>query len=269
MKKKNLFRNTALAFAAFATMAVMESCSNSGSVISSGNLEYEQDELKPQPFTAIDIDAVADVYYTQNNGDKHQVQLDFSLFQDEETAQQFREKTKVVYRDGKVIVGMKGKINGSKSLKQGQRLRVLITSPDLVKVDNEGVGSFNANAINSDSFTLDNEGVGNVNIKSLLANKITIDNEGVGNVTIGKMQSDKLYIDNEGVGNVKIASYKGGDLTIDNEGVGNVEAHVDCTSIKATLEGVGSIKLSGTTRSLSKKKEGVGSLKTSDLKVVR
>ena len=118
-------------------------------------------------------------------------------------------------------------------------------------------------------FEIDNEGVGNVNVKNLLANKIEITNEGVGNVRIDNMQSDHVDIDNEGVGNVQIALFKGGHLDIDNEGVGKVDAHVDCQSVKATLEGVGNIKLSGVTRQLIKEKDGVGSFKTGDLKVLR
>ncbi len=129
----------------------------------------------------------------------------------------------------------------------------------------EGVGSFNANAINSDVFEIDNEEVGNVNVKNLLANKIEITNEGVGNVRIDNMQSDHVDIDNEGVGNVQIALFKGGHLDIDNEGVGKVDAHVDCQSVKATLEGVGNIKLSGVTRQLIKEKDGVGSLEDRQL----
>ena len=34
-----------------------------------GGLDYVQDDLREKPFKAIDVDVVASVYYTQNNGE--------------------------------------------------------------------------------------------------------------------------------------------------------------------------------------------------------
>lgn len=242
---------------------------NSGNTVLNGDLKFTQADLVVKPFTEIEVETVADVYYTQTNGDQQDVRLDFSKISDPKFKKQLMENVKVVYRENKMIVGLASRVKGISKMKNNECLRVYVTSPDLVKVSLEGVGSFNANAINSDVFEIDNEGVGNVNIKSLLANKVEITNEGVGGVRIDNMQSDHADIDNEGVGNVKIAQLKGGHLDIDNEGVGSVEAHVDCQSVKATLEGVGNIKLSGVTRQLIKEKDGVGSFKTSDLKVLK
>lgn len=252
-------------------LVLVNSCafSNGGErTMLNGNLRYSQEELQAKPFTEIDIETVADVYYTQNNSDKQEVRLDFSAMTDSKLKEQFKEKAKVVYRDGKVIIGLNSSVKGSSGIKKNARLRVYITSPDLVKVTMEGVGSFNSDAINSDVFEVDNEGVGNVNIKKLLSNKIEITNEGVGSVNLGDVQSDRMSVDNEGVGGIYINQFKGGVLDIDNEGVGKVEACVDCQKVSATLEGVGSIKLSGVTRKFNKTKEGVGSFKTSDLKVL-
>lgn len=242
---------------------------NSGNTVLNGDLKFTQADLSVKPFMEIEIETVADVYYTQTNGDQQDVRLDFSKISDPKFKKQLMENVKVVYRENKMIIGLASRVKGISKLKNNERLRVYVTSPDLVKVSLEGVGSFNANAINSHVFEIDNEGVGNVNVKNLLANKIEITNEGVGNVRIDNMQSDHVDIDNEGVGNVQIALFKGGHLDIDNEGVGKVDAHVDCQSVKATLEGVGNIKLSGVTRQLIKEKDGVGSFKTGDLKVLR
>ena len=270
MKRAN-FRFSCLSMVVAATMmiALLTSCHNGENVVTNGNLEYQAGDLTPKAFTEVELDAVADVYYTQNNGDKHEVRLDFSQIKDENAAKQFKEKTKVVYRDGKVIIGISGKIVGANGLDKGKRLRVYVTSPDLLKITVEGVGSFNADAINSDTLDIDNEGVGSVYVKKLLVNRLNVDNKGVGSIVLGQLQADKVDIDNEGVGNVKIVSFKGGKMIIDNEGVGNVEAYVDCESVNATLEGVGSIQLSGVTRHFYKDKDGVGSFKISDLKVTK
>lgn len=252
--KKNMRR--ILAFAAMAmgmmgTVAVVGACSSgmaNSSVSINSTVDFSQSDLVQKSFTKIEVETVADVYYTQNNGSKESVRFDFSQIKDAKLRQQYQEKTVAIYRDGKVIIGLKKNISGSKQLDQDSRLRVYITSPDLVKVTMEGVGYFHSDAINSDTFTIDNEGVGDIDIKSLLANKVTIDNEGVGSVTV--------------------ANLKGDFLKIDNEGVGKVKAHVDCQSVQAILEGVGSIHLSGVTRQFSKQKEGVGSIHVSDLKVL-
>lgn len=270
--KMQIGRMFALVAISVTTVGMMSACSSGmagGTNIVGGTVDFSQGDLTEKPFTKIEVETVADVYYTQNNGDKQGVRFDYSQIKDERTRRQFQEKVVAVYREGKLVIGLKGMVMGSNSLNKGQRLRVYITSPDLVKATLEGVGSFNADAINSDVFDINNEGVGNVTIKNLLANKVGIDNEGVGSVSIGSLQSDNVSVGNEGVGNVNIAQFKGGQLMIDNEGVGKVEAHVDCQSIHATLEGVGNIRLSGVTHHFTKTKEGIGSFKDSDLKVLK
>ncbi len=258
-----------LAALAAMIIAVCGACSFNSSGDINGSMKYSEEDLKPKAFKAINVDVVADVYYTQNNGDKHDVQLDFSDIKDERLVQEMKEKVKVAYRDGGVEIGVAGRISGVSNMNEGKRLKVYITSPDLVKIDLEGVGAFHADAINSDRFDIDNEGVGSIYIKQLLANTVTVDNEGVGSVNITNMTGDKLDIDNEGVGSVKVGYYKGGTLKINNEGVGSVTAKVDCQSIDATLDGVGGVTLSGTTRSYNKRKDGVGGYHDNGLKVLK
>ena len=252
-----------------ATMVLSSSCScsmNSGSI--GGELSYKDSELAVKPFSKIEVETIADVFYTQNDGDKQSVQFDFSKIKDADLQKKFKENMVAIYREGKVIIGLKHKIMGITNLKQGERVRVMITSPDLVKVTLEGVGTFQTDAINSDVFGVDNEGVGNITIEKMLVNNLTVDNEGVGNVKIGELQADQVSIDNEGVGNVTIDQFKGGKMDIDNDGVGNVKVQVDCQTIKATLEGVGGIKLSGVTRRLTQVRDGVGKINISELKVL-
>lgn len=249
-----------------AAAATMTSCSMGGNYSMNGDLKYSQQDLQPKAFKAIDVNVVADVYYTQNDGDKHDVKLDFSAIQSDRDRELLKEKVKVVYRDGGVEIGLTGNVKNMKGMAEGKRLKIYITSPDLVKVDMEGVGSFNGGDINSDQLELDNEGVGSMHFKSILANKISITNEGVGSVTVDKVTGDDFSIDNEGVGKVNIGFFKGGKLDIDNEGVGKVSAKVDCLSVKAALEGVGGITLSGKTQFYKKEKDGVGHFSDDDLK---
>lgn len=275
--------------AMFLAAAGLTACSfdSTGSTVK-GDLNYVQDDLRQKPFKAIDVEAVADVYYTQNDGDKCDVRLDYSAIKDAKFLQQMKEKLKVVYRNDEVVIGYNGRLTVPASCNsENKRLKIYITSPDLLKVTQEGTGSFHAKTINSDRFAIDNEGVGSVYIGKILANKVTVDNEGVGSVNIDDVAGDNMTVDNEGVGSVKITNvsmgslkvdnegvgsvnlgfFKGGSLNILNEGVGSVKAKVDCQSVHATSEGVGGINLSGVTRQYSKKKDGIGGISDNGLTV--
>lgn len=291
MKTMSIWVASATLF--LASMGI-SSCSMSSTTTSEmkGNLEFTQEDLREKPFKAIDVDVLASVYYTQNDGDEFSVRLDYSAVNaaDAEFAQKLKEKIKVVYRDGEVKIGLTGKVkvpaicNSEKN-----RLKIYITSPDLVKITQEGVGAFYAKSINSDRLEIDNEGVGSVSINKILANRLDVTNEGVGSVSIDHAKGDVMKIDNEGVGSVKVGDvamgdlkvdnegvgsvtldfFKGGNLKINNEGVGKVSAKVDCQVLNVDLDGVGGVHLSGVTGKYTRHKDGVGSISDGKLKVGR
>ena len=249
-------------------LASMGICSCSmGSTTSSemrGSLEFTQDDLREKPFKAIDVDMVASVYYTQNDGDECSVRLDYSAIKDAEFVQKLKEKIKVVYRDGEVKIGLTGRLKvPAMCNSEKNRLKIYITSPDLVKITQEGVGAFYAKSINSDRLEIDNEGVGSVSINKILANKLDVTNEGVGSVM------GDLKVDNEGVGSVTLDFFKGGNLKINNDGVGKVSAKVDCQVLNVDLDGVGGVHLSGVAGKYTRHKDGVGSISDGGLKVGR
>ena len=55
---------------------------NSGNTVLNGDLKFTQADLSVKPFMKIEIETVADVYYTQTNGDQQDVRLDFSKISD-------------------------------------------------------------------------------------------------------------------------------------------------------------------------------------------
>lgn len=277
--------------AMFLAAAGLSACSfdSTGSTVK-GDLSYVQDDLRQKPFKAIDVEAVADVYYTQNDGDKCDVRLDYSAIKDAKFLQQMKEKLKVVYRNDEVVIGYNGRLTVPASCNsENKRLKIYITSPDLVKITQEGVGAFYAKSVNSDRLEIDNEGVGSVSINQILANKLDVTNEGVGSVSIDHAKGDVMKIDNEGVGSVKVGNvamsdlkvdnegvgsvtldfFKGGNLKINNDGVGKVSAKVDCQVLNVDLDGVGGVHLSGVTGKYTRHKDGVGSISDGNLKVGR
>ena len=268
MKKFGILAVTAALF--FAPMGLSSCSMGSSASEMRGNLNFTQDDLSEKPFKAIDVDVIADVYYTQNDGNECSVKMDYSAIKDQEFVKKLKDKLKVVYRDGEVKIGLNGRLNVPSSYNNdNKRLKIYITSPDLVKITREGVGSFHAKTINSDRLEIDNEGVGSVKIGKILANKLEITNEGVGSVKISKIEMGSLKLDNEGVGSVNLDMFKGGNLIIKNEGVGSVKAKVDCQSVNATSEGVGGVNLSGVTRQYNKRKGGIGGISDGGLTVIK
>lgn len=228
-----------------------------------GDDHYTAQDLKEKPFNKVYSEAVADVYYSQNDGDKYNVRVDYSEIKDHDLREELQKSMRIAYKDETVIVAQVGKIKNKNNGKQ--KIKVYITSPDIIKISNEGVGNFYSEKINSDELQLVNEGVGSMRFTNLLVNKLTIENDGVGSVSFQKVNADTVIVDNDGVGGATLKDVTASQVVINNDGVGSVSAHVNCNTLKASLDGVGSIKLSGVTRSLTKDRDGVGSIKTSDL----
>ena len=69
MKRMSIWVASAALF--LASMGIC-SCSMGSTTTSEmrGSLEFTQDDLREKPFKAIDVDVVASVYYTQNDGDE-------------------------------------------------------------------------------------------------------------------------------------------------------------------------------------------------------
>ena len=104
MKKFGIW---AVATALFFAPMGLSSCSMGSSASEmKGSLNFTQDDLTEKPFKAIDVDVIADVYYTQNDGNECSVKMDYSAIKDQEFVKKLKEKLKVVYRDGEVKIGL-------------------------------------------------------------------------------------------------------------------------------------------------------------------
>ena len=267
---KNLKRKLGVGAMLLLLLPMVYACNmTSNGSVADGKMDYTSEELKPKAFNKIDIDIIADVYYVQNDSDQCEVRFDYSSLNDSELIENIKKVVKVVYRDNGIKIGLNGRLKGVSKMQNGHRLKIYVTSPDMINVDMVGVGCFYSESINSDEIKFCNEGIGSIKVKKLLANKCEINNEGVGNVHVEEMKGDTLDIDNIGVGSVTIKKHQGDKVYIDNEGVGKVDIHVDCNYVKAVAEGVGNIHLSGVARQLDEQRDGVGFVKKKDFKILR
>ena len=180
--------------------------SMSNGTIDTGNLHFVEADLTEKPFTKIEVETIADVYYVQNNGDQQSVRFDFTHIKDDKLRKQFEDKAVAIYREGKLKIGLKSKITGVSKLDSGSRMRVYITSPDLVKITLEGIGTFHSDAINSDVFDIDNEGVGKVEAQ-VDCESIHAMIEGVGNIKLSGT-TNSLTKEKDGVGRYQISDLK-------------------------------------------------------------
>ncbi len=82
MKKFGILAVTAALF--FAPMGLSSCSMGSSASEMKGSLNFTQDDLTEKPFKAIDVDVIADVYYTQNDGNECSVKMDYSAIKDQE-----------------------------------------------------------------------------------------------------------------------------------------------------------------------------------------
>jgi len=116
---------------------------------------------------------------------------------------------------------------------------VLITMPDLERVDHAGVSEINISGFEDlDRLSFDYSGVGNIIIDGS-ADKLTLDYSGVGNFKGFDFEVKSLEVDFSGVGDVEITANDliKGDL----DGVGDLE-YKGYPEIDVDVNGVGKIR---------------------------
>lgn len=201
-----------------------------------------------EKFNKLKIDGVFNCVYTQNSNNEYTVTINGP-------------KNIVDLYDLKVSNGQL-----HIDLKKGYRIKkykandvlIEISSPDLRKLSNDGVGKVTVENLATNNFEIDATGVGSTNIANLKAQTVDLTNSGVGNVDI-HLDADNVVFENSGVGKIS-ASGKAKTADMENSGVGSIEASgLTCETIKAENDGVGSIK-AYVTKYAEYKNSGVGNV---------
>lgn len=187
-----------------------------------------------RPFTKVDLEGVADIYYTQS--DKFSCRL--------EGPEKYVKRITLDFSDNTLTIdGPKQNINANSSK---SKVKVYLTSPDIVEISNEGVGSFIANGkIDTDNMEISSDGVGEIHLKELVCDKLDASLDGVGDINLDKV--DARYAE------------------LDLDGVGSMDIHFKrCDLVDADLSGVGSMNLSGRIDKINKNRGGIGKIKYSE-----
>lgn len=224
-------------FVAFVTTACAQNISGNGNVV---------EENRPvEPFSAIDIGGVLNVYLTQGDTESVTVEADENLL----------DLIIIENRGNTLRVHLKKGID----IKKAKEKNVYITLRSINELEVGGVVNVKStNALTADEFDLDIGGVGNTDLE-LRCDRLNAQAEMVGNLTL-RGEVREANIKNGGVGSLKAFDLKVDRLIIKNSGVGSAEVQAQ-DEISITSSGVGSVRYRGDAVVKELSTSGVGTVK--------
>lgn len=153
-----------------------------------------------------------------------------------------------------VIEMNKKRINRFKN--NANKLTIIITTPNLTKIESEGVGNITiAGSFETPKLKIDSEGVGNFRAENLYAGTVEIESDGVGNIKVGG-NAESVYIKSEGIGNTDAKDLISLTTYVESDGVGNVSCYAS-EYLKIDSEGIGNTTYYGKPKQSNINKDGV------------
>ena len=201
-------------------------------------------------FHNIKMESVANVRFTQGNTYKV-------------TATAFRPGIDTIYvKENTLYITTQRNLKNNKS-----RCTIEVTAPSLRSLEQEGVGNFSCQSLNTKDLDISLEGVGSASFGNVNCTSLEMNCEGVGNLSNSHFTvSGNASFDFSGVGSGTF-SVKSNSCKLESSGVGSVTATVNCKSVVANCNGIGSIILKGTTNKLKKTNSSLGKINTKGLEV--
>ncbi len=211
----------------------------------SGNGNVVEQDRAVEPFSAIEIGGVLNVYLAQGDTEALTVEADENLLDIIETEN----------RGNTLIVRLKKGVE----LKKAKEKNVYITLRSIDELDIGGVVQVESTTpLNLEQLDLDVGGVCQVDLE-LRGNRLDADASMVGSLTLrGKLQ--EANIQNGGVGTLKAFDLEVDKLTIKNSGVGSAEVQAQ-DEISITSSGVGSVRYKGDAVVKELSTSGIGKVK--------
>ncbi len=143
------------------------------------------------------------------------------------------------------------------------KLTVRVSSPNLYKIDSDGVGNISLEGVvKTENLHIDSDGIGNITASQLECDLLTVESEGVGNIHLKGTGRRAEYV-SEGVGNVDTREFVAEEVIARLSGVGSVKCYASKT-IELYSSGVGSIVYYGEPNIKALDKDGVGSIKAGE-----
>ena len=203
-------------------------------------------EYAMEAFSAIDVDAVANVKFVQSTKDDYRVTLkapdnyiDFFNFEVEDN------ELNVKFTHNNINIVTKD-------------VQITIYAPMLKKIENSGVAGIIIEGLKGSLLKIDNSGVGTLKLKDLSVDRLSAECSGVGNIKMSGV-ADKVILNCSGVGSIEAKDLKARCLKGEVSGVGGIECQATDT-LKATVSGVGALKYAGNPKSTSLHRTGIGNI---------
>ena len=203
-------------------------------------IEREKRSCDVTDFERIEVNAFCDVKFVQDGLTRVVI----------EGRKKDLDRLSVQVKDETLVIGYDEKKTGSHRRDVGgyKRVRVLVSSPDLIALNMKAAGSIETEGLlDTDTLDVVVHGAGNVEFERVVCDVLQLQLQGAGNVEFDKLTAQHSNISLRGVGNI--------DVDFENSGT------ADCR-----LDGVGNIGLKGTLNQLKKDVRGVGRIDTNGLK---
>ena len=185
-----------------------------------GNLQSESRDVRE--FRAVDVSGVFDVEIVA------QKDFDVRVEADENLLQYIRTEV-----NGGVL-----EISTSKRIKSSSGLKVLISAPDIEKLDVSGVAKVSVSNLRNSALNLDSSGASKINLSGM---------------------TDKLIIDVSGASNIEAIDLKTRSATVDASGASKISIFAT-ESIRADASGASKITYTGGATDVLKKASGASSI---------
>lgn len=149
-------------------------------------------------------------------------------------------------------------------------VKVILSSPNLVAVDNSGTGDFKCtSALDTDKLNVTVNGTGDAEFSDVVCDYMKVNMGGTGDFDAKRVEALKVNLDNNGTGDAKISVRNVKTSSFGSYGTGDLKVHFDnCGTASCVSDGTGDVTLSGTVHKLTKEANGTGDFETKNLKVI-
>lgn len=203
-------------------------------------------EYTLEPFTKLDVDALARVKFIQSTDNSYRVYL--------KAPENYVDLFEFEVDDNKLEIDF---VRNNVNI-ESKDVKIIVYAPTLRELENSGVAGVTIDSLKGDVLKIDNSGVGFINLYGLEVQKLSADCSGVGNIEMNGI-ADKVRLECSGVGSIEAKGLKARYVQGEVTGVGGIECYAS-DSLKALVSGVGSFKYDGQPHSKNLKRTGIGNI---------
>lgn len=198
--------------------------------------------LEIQPFTALQIGGIFDVYITQGSVESVKIEADDNLI----------DYVKVENIKDALVLNSECEVN----IKQPYTMKIHVTVKDLKEITVNGIGDVQTEgSIRGNKLVVEDSGVGDVKL-NLEYDALELNYSAVGNIMMSGNVKNAM-IDYSGVGDMNAFELKVQNLELDHTGVGDTEVFAS-ESLDIEFAGVGDVYYKGSPTNKTIEKNGIG-----------